>query len=259
VPPVNASGAPYSQVTPVNIEENPMDAIGVRQLLEIVPPQEITASSERMILTDDNVHAAETPLTERWIQDVSCLVLWVRFCPTGAKYYWCGKDGQSKFKYVGSSIHYQVAAARTKAKWLTEGVRFGTIQRTFRTSMHIQHVVLEYLQETDPNNPLTPFFDHLLPGYGHSWLTRIDTERWLSVIKDASKDLQIDHHFLHKLVKGFLGWAVKRQLLRRNPLSGTSVVKPPSSEDLDGDRLFRLLLTPSVPDSIANSPDSPPE
>jgi hypothetical protein len=78
-----------------------------------------------------------------------------------------------------------------------------------------------------------------------------------SLIKDASKDKLINCEFLQGNIKDFLGWAVKRQLLRRNPLSGTSVVKPASLADSDeSDRLFRLFETPTVPNSIAKSLDS---
>jgi hypothetical protein len=247
-------------VTPVNIKENAMDRVGVRQFLEIVPPQDFRDSSDTMDLTDDRVHAAETPLTDSWFQDVSCQELWLQVRTTGEKIYWCGtsqKDGQS-FLYVGSSIDYTVEDARTKAEYLAKGIPLGTIQRKFRSSMRIEKVFLEYLQETGLDNSLTPFFDYLVPGYGHTSLSGIDKERWGSLIKEASKDLPINHQFLHRHVKNFLGWVVKRQLLRRNPLSGTNVVKPPSLEDLDGDRLLRLLETPIVPYSIAKSLDSIP-
>jgi hypothetical protein len=185
-------------------------------------------------------------------------------CPTGKKTYYSGpsqKDEQSILTYVGSPIIYTVDDARTKSKCFDEGKPLGTIHRKFKSSMRIGYVVLEYLQETDPHCPglLEALFDcSLVPNYGDTSLSGIDTERWLTLIKEASKD-PITCKFLHRNARDFLSWAVKRQLLRRNPLSGTSVVKPASLVASDGsDRLLRLFETPTVTDSTAKSPDSIP-
>jgi hypothetical protein len=250
-------------VTPVNIKENAMDRfIGVRQSLEIVPPPDFRDSSDTMPFTDDRVRAVETPLTERWFQDALHQDLLLQVSTTGAGIYWRGpsqQDGRSILTFIGSTLDYTVEHARTKARWLAEGIPLGTIQRTFRSSMHTKYVVLEYVQETDPDCPhlLLVFFDHfLVPDYGHSWLTRIDTERWLSLIKDASKDQPITSKFLHRNIKDFLGWAARKQLLRRNPLSGTS--KPPPLAGSDEADLFQVLETPTATNSTAKSLDSIP-
>jgi hypothetical protein len=238
-------------VTPVNIKENAMEN-GVRKSLEIVLLQDFRDSCDEMDFTGERVQAAETPLTERWLQDESCEALFLQVCTTGTKNYYCGplhNDRELTLKWVGHCGEYSVEEARAKAECLTKNITLGTIPRRFGRSMRSVSVFREYLQETDLNNPLTPFFDYLVPGYGLTPLSGIGKERWISLIKEASKDLQIDQQILHRRVKGFLDWVVKRQQLRRNPLSGTSI--PPSLEDLNGHRLFRLLETPTVSDSNA--------
>jgi hypothetical protein len=209
-----------------------MVQIGVRQSLEI-DAQEFMGPFRRMLLTDECVRAAETLSL---VQDALRRDLCLHQSPKGGRIYYYGplqKDGKSILKFVGSSMDYTVRDARTKAEWFAERITLRTIERRLRRSMRIENVVREYLQETDPDCPdlLLAFFDHcLVPDYGHSWLSRIDTKRWLSLIIEASKD-QPTCKFLHRNIKVFLSWAVRRRLLRRNPLSGTSVVKPASLAD----------------------------
>jgi hypothetical protein len=260
VPPATARGT-----HPRRCKENAMDGFRVRQLLEIVPPQGFRCSSDAMILTNESVRAAETPSTESWLRDLSFPYLWLQVTTAGAKNYWCGpsqKDEQP-FLYVGSWIYYTVHDARIKAERLAKSLPLATVQRNFRSSMPIKSVVLEYVQETDLDCPISleAFFDRcLVPDYGDASLSGIHKERWLSLIEDTSKNKLINRDFLHRNTTDFLGWAVKKQLLRRNPLSGTSVVKPASLADSDESvRLFQVLETPTATDTTEKSLDSPPE
>jgi hypothetical protein len=112
-----------------------MDENGVRQPLEIFPPQDFKGSFDAMVFTGESVHAAETPSTERLLQDVSCPPLLLQICTTGIKTYYCGplhNDRKLILKWVGHCMEYSVEEARAKAECLAKNIPLGTIPQSLR-------------------------------------------------------------------------------------------------------------------------------
>jgi hypothetical protein len=63
---------------------------------------------------------------------------------------------------------------------------------------------------------------YLLPRFGERWLSGVQTEEWFEMIEAAALERQADGINLHKSLKAFNNYAIRRKLRKVNPLAKTT-------------------------------------
>jgi integrase len=191
----------------------------------------------RVILTDENVRAAVAGSQESWVRDLECIGLRLRIRPTGGKSYYLQRseieDAGSGREFLGDASDFTVAQMRTKVTWLATGLYPSKPTRIkYRRDMKITKVFEKYFQEHPPAQSAwfrtaKPLFDrYVAQRYGGYFLSGMHKERWLTLIETATLDQRSRGINLHKALRSFLNWAVKRGLLQANPLARTKVELP---------------------------------
>lgn len=186
-------------------------------------------------LTDDLVQAAAIRPRELWINDKGYRGLALRTRPTGGRsYYYLFRgvtehDDRTGRACIGSASDFTIEQARTKAHWVARGEYHNTRPRKLPRSMRVNEVLLEYFRTHDSEwfEIVHRLFDrYVVPRHGDDWLSRISKNSWLTTIETAALDQRSRGKNLHKGLKAFLNWAVKRNLLAVNPLSRETLDLP---------------------------------
>jgi hypothetical protein len=92
----------------------------------------------------------------------------------------------------------------------------------------IEEVVTEYFKEYPPHSSKkfaeqAGLLDrYLLPRFGERWLSGVQTEEWFEMIEAAALERQADGINLHKSLKAFNNYAIRRKLRKVNPLAKTT-------------------------------------
>jgi integrase len=204
-------------------------------------------------LSDELVRATKCGAKESWVHDKECRGLVLRLRPSGARgyYFLPGRrrysserefeleyDGPNR-KFIGDASIYTVSHARKAVEWLANGGfvlgKAGDVLRArvkkYPRRMRINEVIEKYFEENPPDRTwfrtVKTLFDHYVtPRYGGYWLAGIGHERWMTLIETATLDKPSRGINLHKTLRSFLYWAVRRGLLQANPLSRTKVEIP---------------------------------
>ncbi len=194
-------------------------------------------TAARVILTDENVRAAIPASQECWVHDLACPGLRLRIRPTGGKSYYFQRsaieDAGSGREFLGDASDFTVAQMRTKVTLLAAGRYPSKSPRIkYRRDTKITKAFEKYFEENPPANSAwfrtaKPLFDHYVAQrYGGYFLSGMHKERWLALIEAATLDQRSRGINLHKAVRSFLNWSVKRGLLQANPLARTKVELP---------------------------------
>lgn len=213
-------GLPYD-----DLDEVPTDAIRDAKFRERIQ-QSLWSTS--MMLNDQIVRAAVCRSQESWVHDLGYRGLALRLRKTGGKtyyYLWSyQKDEGSHREFVGSASKYTVDQARKKAKLIANHLYYPERPRKLCSSMPVKEVLDEYFVEhrSDWFKTVQSLFNHyIVPRYGNQFLSGFGYDGLCTVIEIAALDQRSRGAHLHKALRAFLYWAVKRGLLGSNPLSRT--------------------------------------
>ncbi|HVV27369.1 MAG TPA: integrase family protein [Rhizomicrobium sp.] len=192
----------------------------------------------RVMLTDALVQAAICDGSEAWVMDQANPALALRLRPTGGKswYYLYDKDEGARREYLGSVADYTVEEARKKAEWAAGEYGFVRPPPRLRGDMRVAAIVAQYFDEHPPDasdwfKTVQSLFDrYLLPRFGTEFLSVVRKDRWLLLIEKAALEQRSRGANLHKALRAFLSWSVKRGVLHANPLAKTVLDLPSKRE-----------------------------
>jgi hypothetical protein len=220
-------------------DADPALAIQIERLLQDSPfKRRKPWFGVRVMLTDALVQAAICDGNEAWVMDKANPALALRLRPTGGKswYYLYDKDEGARREYLGSVTDYTVEEARKKAEWTAGEYGFVRPPPRLRGDMRVAAIVVQYFNEHPPDasdwfKTVQSLFDrYLLPRFSGEFLSAIRKDRWLLLIEKAALEQKSRGANLHKALKAFLSWTVKRGVLHANPLAKTVLDLPSERE-----------------------------
>jgi integrase len=204
-------------------------------------------------LTDEIVAQARSLETEQWLHDTVNRRLAVRIRPKGGKtfYYWGqASDGENSRRIrLGSTDDYTVEQARVKAEWAASSSSL-VAEPKLRRNMPIKNALIEYFGDHSPADSdhfktvQGYFYSHIEPRFGDRPFSGVSREEWIVLAETIALDQRSRGINFHKSLKALLGWAVRRGLLKVNPLHHHKLEVPPirSKRNLDKFELGAIYI-----------------